>query len=179
VPGTGVTARQISHWLAAEAYLRAEWNKLIADVSTLILNSGGLVISAGGSALAKTVNVIDFLINGVLATKAAGNMAALAGTITNGNFGGWVFTVDVAGTLRSRFMTQGASLAAVLMPAIPAGEAVIGFVRLNPTTADFVGGTTALDAANTNAIYRDTPTQSRHALGSGVGIAGPILSPVG
>lgn len=177
--GTTVSARGQAPATSAESQHRLEYNKHVIDESTYILNSGGLAIKAGSSALAKTVNTIDFFVNGVLATKAAGDMAALAGTITNGNFGGWVFTITAAGTVASRFMTQAATLAAVVMPAVPATEAVIGFVRLNPTTADFVGGTTALDAANTNAVYRDAVYPARGAFSSGAAVAAQVTSPVG
>jgi hypothetical protein len=76
-------------------------------------------------------------------------------------------------------MTQGATLAAVVMPVIPVTDAVIGYVRLNPTAANFVGGTTALDAANTNAIYVDTPYALIAALGTGTTPPAKITSPVG
>jgi hypothetical protein len=177
--GTTQVGRAENSYYSGEAMHRLEYNKMVIDGSTLLLNSGGLAIKAGSSALAKTVNTVDYLVNGVLCTKAAGDMAALAGTITNGNFGGWVFTINAAGTVASRFMTQGATLAAIVMPAVPATDAIIGMVRLNPTTADFVGGTTALDAANTNAIYRDTPFSARGALSTGSGVAAQVTSPVG
>lgn len=177
--GTTVSARGNFGPLSAEGALRTEYNKMVVDKSTVLINSGGLAIKAGSSALAKTVNTVDYMVGGVLCTKAAADMAALAGTITTANFGGWVFTINAAGTLAARFMTQGATLAAVTMPAVPATDAVLGYVRLNPTAADFVGGTTALDAANTNAIYRDTPFPARSLLSSGTAVAAQVTSPVG
>lgn len=179
MPGTTISARTESAYYSAEASLRLEHNKVVVDQSTIILNSGGLAIKGGGLLLAKTVNVIDFVVNGVLCTLAASDMATLAGTILQNNFGGWVFTVTAAGVLSARFMTQGATLAAVVMPAVPATDAIIGYVRLNPTAANFVGGTTALDAANTNAIYRDAPFSARSAMSSGTGVAAQVTSPVG
>lgn len=176
MPGSGFSGRETLNPQSAEFNTRLEFNKLIIDLSTLLLNSGGLAIKAGSSALAKTVNVVDYAINGVLYTLAAGDMAALSGVIAQNTFGGWVFTVNAAGTLASRFMTAGASLAAVVMPAVPATDAILGLVRLNPTAGAFTGGTTALDAANTNAIYRDTPFNARLALATGAAVAGPVTA---
>lgn len=183
MPGVGQNARSECNYLSAEAALRTEFNKALTDVGAVALNSGALAITGVGSTTAKVVAAVECIIAGVLSVIAAAtNMAVLAGTILQNNFGGWVFTWDGA-TLRSRFMTQGATLAAVRMPAIPAGEAIIGFVRLNPTAAPFVGGTTALDAANTNAIYRDGPMH-RVAMAdptnpAATGQAGLVTSPVG
>jgi hypothetical protein len=79
---------------------------------------------------------------------ATTNMAALSGSVTNARFNVYVYMIDSAGTLTSAMGTEGATLAAVLFPDIPAGKAVIGFLIVNPTgTGPFVGGTTALDDA--------------------------------
>lgn len=179
MPGTPQVARNISDWHSAEALRGVEWNKAMDDLAAITLNAGVLAISAGGSALAKITNAIEYIIAGVIARLAAANMPALAGTILQNNFGGWVFTVNAAGVVAARFMTQGASLATVVMPVIPVTDAVIGYVRLNPTAANFVGGTTLLDAANTNAIYVDTPAGLAVALGVGTGVPAKITSPVG
>lgn len=127
------------------------------DAGNVLLNSGGLAINGAGLLVAKTSNTIDYIVAGVLATAAAAALPTLVGTITQNNFGGWAFTIDVGGTTRARFLNQAATLAGVTMPAIPVTETILGYVRLNPTTANFVGGTTALDAASTNAIYVNTP----------------------
>jgi hypothetical protein len=127
------------------------------DCGNLLFNSGALAIVGAGNTAAKTANTIDYCVGGVYATKAAATWAVLAGTILQNNFGGWVFTVDVAGTTASRFMNQGTTLALMTWPVIPASETVVGWVRLNPTTAAFIGGTTLLDAANTNAVYVNAP----------------------
>lgn len=179
MPGTPIIARSIAHWPSAEAYARLEHNKQIVDHATAIINAGGLAIFGAGATTVKTVNQIDFMVNGILASLAAATMPVLAGTIATNFFGGWVFTVSVAGVVTARFMTQGATLAAVVMPAVPAGDCVIGYVRLNPTTAPFVGGTTLLDAANTNAIYRDATLGMRALFSSGTGTAAIVTSPVG
>lgn len=125
-----------------------------------IFNSGGLAIKAGGSALAATANAVYGMVEGVVFTKAAADMAALSGTVTNAKFNVFVFTVDSGGNLATYMGTEGAALINVVFPTIPDDEAVIGFVIINPTgTGNFVGGTTALDDGTVvpNAVYVNTP----------------------
>ena len=130
---------------------RAETNRL--------LNSGGLAIKAGSSAVVKTVNTVKVLVDGVLVSKAAADMAALVGTVAHDAFNVWVFTVNAAGTLASHQGTAGATLAEVVFPEITDGQVCLGFVIINPTgTGTFTGGSSALDGATTpNAVYIDTP----------------------
>jgi len=145
----------------SNAHGRAVWQKLQYALTTFVLNTGGLAIKAGGSALAKTVNTIKYFIAGNLYSKAAADMAALAGTVTNAKFNVYVFYADTAGTLTTAMGTEGATLADVVFPAYdPSTKAMVGFVIINPTgTGNFVGGTTALDDGTVvpNAVYVNTP----------------------
>lgn len=123
-----------------------------------MLSTAALVIKAGASALVKTgAAAFHAVANGVLITKAAAtDMAALAGSVTNAKFNVYVFFVDSAGTLTSAMGTEGATLAAVVWPAFPAGKTCIGFTVINPTgTGPFVGGTTPIDDATVvpNAVH--------------------------
>lgn len=124
------------------------------------LSSAGLVIKAGGSALAKAGSVTHAIANGVLIRKTANtDMAALSGTVTNAAFNVFVFTVDSAGTLYTQMGTEGATIGAVRWPTIDQKRAILGFVVINPTgTGNFVGGTTPLDDATVvpNAAYVNT-----------------------
>jgi len=123
-----------------------------------LFNTGGLAIKTSGSALAKTVNTIKFSVDGNLASKAAADMAALSGSVTNAKFNVFVFCVDSAGTLSTLMGTEGATLTDVVFPTIATTLTVIGFVIINPTgTGAFVGGTTPLDDATVapNAVYVD------------------------
>lgn len=129
-------------------------------LSNFVLSSGGLAIKASSSALAKTANAVKYMIDGALYSLAAGDMAALAGTVTNAKFNVFVFTVDASGTVATQMGTEGATLGAVVWPTIADTKAVIGFVIINPTgTGNFVGGTTALDDTTVvpNAVYVNTP----------------------
>lgn len=140
--------------------LRTLLGKLQTNICDMVFNTGALAIKAGGSAIAKTVNAVYGRINGAIFTKAAADMAALAGTVTNAKFNVFVFTVTAGGTLATTMGTEAATLAAVVFPTIPSGSVVIGFVIINPTgTGNFVGGTTALDDATVapNAVYVNTP----------------------
>lgn len=126
--------------------------------SVLSAAGAGLVITGAGSTTAKTGAAVTLVLcNGVIVSiPAATNMPVLVGTIAQNTFGGWVFFVDQAGALTSLFMNPGTTLALMTFPQFPIGKACLGFVYLNPTTAPFVGGTTLLDAASTNAVYVST-----------------------
>jgi hypothetical protein len=135
------------------------FDKIQRVLANRIVVTGALAIKAGGSALAKTANTIYFLVDGQLFSKAASDMAALSGTVTNAKFNVFVFTVNSAGTLKSYMGTQAATLGAVVFPTIADGETCIGFIIVNPTgSGDFVGGTTALDdgTVTPNVVYVNT-----------------------
>ena len=126
----------------------------------VLLGSGALAIKTGSSALAKTASNVTYLLGGKLATLAAGDMAALSGTVANAAFNVFVFSTDLGGTAVTRMGLAGATLAAVEFPTVPDDEATLGFVIINPTgTGDFVGGTTALDDGTVvpTASYVNTP----------------------
>lgn len=134
----------------------------IADrLSSQSLITAGLVIKAGGGVLVKTGAAAYYAsVQGKLVTKAAAtDMAALSGTVVNATFNVFSFFVDTAGTLTSQMGTAGATLAAVVFPQIPVGQAQVGFIIVNPTgTGNFVGNTTALDDATVvpNVVYINT-----------------------
>lgn len=139
-----------------EGELSTLFDKLQREATTKLLVSGVLAIKAGGSALAKTGSTAYFMIDGQVYSKAASDMAALAGTVTNAKFNVFVFTINSAGTLKTTMGTEAATLGGVAFPAITDGEIALGFVIINPTgTGNFVGGTTALDDATVapNAVY--------------------------
>lgn len=115
-----------------------------------------LQIVGAGNTAAKNGTAFFYLANGVLNTIAANtSMPALAGTILQNNFGGWAFFADSGGNLSSLFMNQAAALSGVTFPQFPMGKCFFGFLTANPTAANFVGGTTALDAASTNVVYHN------------------------
>lgn len=154
----------IARWLGAfndntQRYaLRQILNPIGDRISTHSLTSAGLAIKAVGSAIVKTgASVWYGAANGKMQSKAAAtDMPALSGTVANAAFNVFCFFCDSGGTVTSSMGTAGATLAAVVFPAIPENKAMIGFVIINPTgTGNFVGGTTALDDAIVvpNAAY--------------------------
>ena len=131
----------------------------VADsLSTVALNSAGLVIKAGGSALVKTGGS-DFyaLVRGTLVKIAsATDMAALSGTVTNAKFNVFCYFVDASGTKTTVMGTEGSTLGALKFPDFPLDKCLIGFTIINPTgTGNFVGGTTAIDDVTVvpNAVH--------------------------
>jgi hypothetical protein len=119
--------------------------------------SAGLRIG-GTTTLVRTAATASVaVVNGVIRSiDAATDMPALVGTVENGTFNIFVFTLDRAGTFYTQMGTAGATLPAVRWPKLNPKHAIVGFVIINPTgTGDFVGGTTALADATVapNAVY--------------------------
>ncbi|MGE0126681.1 MAG: hypothetical protein AB7U82_01155 [Blastocatellales bacterium] len=135
------------------------FDKLQRRFANLVFNTGALAIKQGGSALAKTANAIHFIIDGVLATKAAADMAALSGSaVPDGSKNVYVFTVNVSGTLKTYVGTASTTLAGIAFPTVADGEAVIGFIVVeNGTGSNFTPGTTALDTGSLTVTYVNTP----------------------
>ena len=151
------------NWLAAFGdtnQRQALWRTLrpvFAAQSCIMLQSAGLVIKAGASAVVKGGAAFYAYVNGTYVTKAINtDMAALVGTVTNAKFNVYAFFIDAAGTLTSAMGTEAAAIGGIKFPAIPENKCLIGFILVNPTgTGNFVGGTTALDDATVvpNVVY--------------------------
>lgn len=138
--------------------MEALFDKLQRPLSAFLLNSGALAI---GTAKAKVLiaNTIYAYIEGALVKKTTAEIV-LSGTVAADAFNVYVLSISAAGTVTAQMGTAGATLGGVVFPTIADGNAVIGFVIVNPTgTGDFVGGTTELDDATVvpNAVYVDTP----------------------
>jgi hypothetical protein len=126
--------------------------------SSCSLNSAGLAIKSGGSALAK-IGATDYyaVVNGTLVKVAAStDMPALTGiNMTAAYFNVVCFFVDQAGNLTALGGNEGASLGAVRFPPFPQQKALIGFLLITYASA-FVGGTTPLDTATTVYVNAST-----------------------
>jgi hypothetical protein len=154
--GRRISAENID--AAIEPILVAIVGYLSKALDTRMLSSAGLVIKAGGGVLVKTGGTAcQAICAGVLRSiGAATDMAAFSGTVTNAKFNVYCFFIDSAGVLTSAMGTEGATLAAVIFPPMPANKACIGFTIINPTgTGNFVGNTTALDDGTVvpNAVH--------------------------
>lgn len=163
--GTTTTSRDnAGHVQGALRDLLLQFQKAITDMETLrqndvsvALTSGTVAIQAASNPAAKTTTIVRAIVmaaNGTMTyvALAAGNLAALVGTVLQNNVGIWFFAVDSTGAV-TQYLAQGATRGAIALPAVPATQAVFAAIEVNPTTAAFIGGTTALDAANTNAVF--------------------------
>lgn len=139
--------------------MRAVITALQTNVVDMLLNTAGLVIGSSSKKAVKVANTIYAMLDGVLVKKTTAEVA-LAGTITNAKFNVFVISMVAGGTLAATMGTEGATIGAVVFPAVPAASVVVGFVIVNPTgTGNFVGATTDLDDVTVvpNAVYVDTP----------------------
>jgi len=144
-----------------QAALRPILQNIADRLSCTTFQTAALRIKGGSaSAIVQTNAVWSGLVNGILVQKAsATDCAALVGTVTNAKFNVYAHFIDSAGTLTSQMGTEGATLAAVVFPQIPANKTVVGYVVVNPTgTGNFVGGTTVLDDVTVvpNAVFVNT-----------------------
>lgn len=142
------------------AGLRTLLGKIQSNLCDVCLNSAGLAIGTSSKKKVKVVNTTYVMLAGALKSVAAATEVALSGTVTNALFNVFVLSVSDTDTVTATMGTEGATLGAVVFPTVPANEAVIGFVSINPTgTGGFVGATTDLDDATVvpNAVYYNTP----------------------
>jgi hypothetical protein len=142
-----------------EGELSGLFDKLQRNLLNKTIVKGTLAIHGSASAVVKTTATAYLMVDGVLVKLAAADLTALAGTVVNATFNVFVFTVNVSGTVKVYMGTAGATLGAVVFPTTADGEAVLGFILVNPTgTGNFVGGTTALDDGTVvpNVVYFDS-----------------------
>lgn len=122
--------------------------KIYKKLGNVALTTPTLAVATTTTKIKSTTDYYGF-VGGVLVKKAAtDNLITLTtdANTTNALFNVVVFTINSSGTITNRYGTQGASLAAMTWPVMPADEAVFGILLLNPTgTGNFVGGTTAVN----------------------------------
>jgi hypothetical protein len=135
--------------------------------SSCALNSAGLVIKTGASTLAKTGSS-DFyaVVDGsFVKITASTDMPALTGIdIGAGKYNVVCFFVDKAGTVTAVAGTEGATLGAIVPPAFPAQQALVGMLIITYASA-FTGGTTPLDTATTVYLSPTGPFDPSAVLG--------------
>lgn len=134
--------------------LRRTLGAIANVISSQMLASAALLINAGASPLAKTgATAVNASVNGRLVAVPAGTvLPALVGTTLINTFNVYVFLLSTAG-FTSVMGTAATTLGGVVWPNVPLGSTIVGAFTVNPTTASFIGGTTALDAANTNVVF--------------------------
>jgi hypothetical protein len=142
-----------------EGELSGLFDKLQRNLLNKILAKGTIAIHGASSPLAKMTNTLYAMVDSVVVKLAAADLPALVGTVVNGTFNVFVFTINASGTVKVYMGTAGATLAAMVFPTTLDGECPIGFVLVNPTgTGNFVGGATNLDDSTVvpNAVYFDS-----------------------
>lgn len=132
---------------------------------TFTFNSPVLVIKAAGGLLVKTgANVCHYVVkgkNGQIAT--ATDMAALSGTVANGAYNIFVFTVNSAGTLAATMGTAGATEAAVKWPKLNSEHAILGFIKIHVTgTGDFIGNHATSGVLDSATIFTTPSTDVQY-----------------
>ena len=125
--------------------LASAYNRVFTSASLAITEAGSTTVTAGAGAKG--------VVNGVPVTALAGVMPALSGTVLQNNFQVYCFYMSIVGAYSIKAGVQASSLLNVTWPSTDANTAMIGFVVVNPTGGNFVGGTTALDAAGVNTTY--------------------------
>jgi len=132
----------------AEGSKKALYAQCFTDVATAIATTVQDV---------QTVAAAAYTVAGVFyALAATDNFWQLVGfDCTQDFFNICLLCIDDAAAMQIGIGTQAALLANVVLPDTPADSCVVAQVSVNPTTANFVGGTTALNAANVNAVYTD------------------------
>ena len=130
--------------------------KLQSACIDTLLATGGLAIGVADKAKVKVVNNTTAFVDGKIVSITAAEVA-LSGTITDGNSNVYVIVADSSGTLSAVMGTESATAAGVVFPTIPADSCVLGWVLVATAAADFIGGTTLLDAGTATDTYVDTP----------------------
>ncbi len=120
-----------------------------------MLASAAIVINGASAVFPKTgaTAVYALVSNALVAIGAGTALPSPVGTVAQNTFNVFCYYIDVAGALTVLMGTPATTLAGVVFPDPPQGKTMIGGFSVNPTTASFIGGTTALDAANTNVVY--------------------------
>jgi len=147
--------------------LKAKIAAIVVDITAIRTRSNLAVLSppvigigSGGKTTAASTKPVLANVGGTLVYKVAGDFSALVGTLATAKSALWAFYMDSAGTITTSAKTADAATAAAafaLMPAIPADKVQLGFIIVsNATGSNFVGGTTALDAASVTTVYVDT-----------------------
>ena len=139
--------REIStSFTMSDAAMRSALGEIQAALVDVCMTSAGLAIGTGSKKKVKVVNDTYAYINGSFVKLAASTEVTLSGTTANAKFAIYSLSLSAAGAVIATKGADAATLAALVFPAVPADETLIGFVIVNPTgTGNFVGGTTDLD----------------------------------
>ena len=124
------------------------------------LNAAGLAIKTSSSAIVKTTNTINYVIDGKLYSKAAADLTALTGYNVSDTYTAVLAVMlDSAGTasyVKSPELANASTFTTDMFITPNNGKSLIGWIIIkNASGAAFTGGTTALDASNVTVTYFD------------------------
>jgi hypothetical protein len=139
----------------------ANHNNLVNRLACRMINTPGLAIGTASKKAVKIVNECMAVINGTIVPIAAATEVAFTATthdVADGYTNVFVITVNAAGTLAITMGTRAATtstVAACVLPTVPADVAVVGIVSIASAGALFDATTTDLDAGTVTDLYYD------------------------
>jgi hypothetical protein len=139
----------------------ANHNNLVNRLACRMINTPGLAIGTSSKKKVKIVNECMAVVNGTIVPIAAATEVAFTATthdVADTYTNVYVITVNAAGTLAMLMGTAAlttATVAACVLPTIPADVAVVGIVSIATAAAIFDATTTDLDAGTVTDLYYD------------------------
>lgn len=137
----------------------ATFRTAVSSVQTVLgdmsLTSAGLAIGVGSKKEVLIANTVTYLIDGVFCSKTTAEVAFTATThdIADGSERVYVLSLQANGTCTITAGTEVVGAGNAAIPSAPAGEAVIGYVRIFASGAIFNATTDDLDAAHITDTY--------------------------
>jgi hypothetical protein len=128
----------------------------VASGQSALLGSTTLAIGSVSAADVKVTNNSYALVGGVLVAITAAEVDLTGIDITDGTSNAVGIFVNAAGTLSAVAGTAAATVAGIVLPQASATRALLGYVIITTTGADFTGGTTLLSAGTVTDVYIDT-----------------------
>lgn len=130
---------------------------------------GNAVLAEGTNATTiKTTAAVDYMINGLMYSKAATDNIAFTATASQADLTTCLYlvTINAAGTVT---VTKGeevttATAQFVPWPTVPSDSAVLGAIKVATSGAVFVGGTTDLGAGTVTDTYYNLCTIPAYTL---------------
>lgn len=125
------------------------------EMTNLCLSSAGLAIGVGSKKEVLIANTVTYLIDGVFKSKTTAEKAFTATThdIADGSERVYVYSLDGSGNVTVTAGTAAVGQGNATIPDGPAGECVIGHLRLFANGAIFDATSDDLDAAHLTDTY--------------------------